>query len=118
MTDLTVNYILSFFLIALGFYCIISRHNIFKVVVGMSIVDYGSNLLIVSIGATNGGTSPIFSPGEIDAATRFVDPIPMALTLTSIVIGACVTAMALALVMKIHDQYGTLDTREIRRLRG
>lgn len=115
---MTLNYIVSFFLLVLGFYCIITRHNIFKVVVGMSIVDYGANLLIVSIGATNGGTAPIFVTGETLANTTFVDPIPMALTLTSIVIGACVTAMALSLVMKIHDQYGTLDTREIRRLRG
>ena len=115
---MVLNYIVSFFLLALGLYCIVTRHNIFKVVVGMSIVDYGANLLIVSIGATNGGTSPIYVAGEIVEGTTFVDPIPMALTLTSIVIGACVTAMALSLVMKIHDQYGTLDTREIRRLRG
>ena len=86
--------------------------------IGMSIVDYGVNLLIVSIGATNGGTAPIFTPGEIAEGTVFVDPIPMALTLTSIVISACVTAMALALVIKMHEQYHTLDTREIRRLNG
>ena len=50
--------------------------------------------------------------------SHFVDPIPQALTLTSIVIGACVTAMSLALVIKLEEQYGTIDTREIRRLRG
>ena len=41
-----------------------------------------------------------------------------ALKITSIVIGACVTAMSLALVIKLEEQYGTIDTREIRRLRG
>ena len=115
---MTFNYIVSFFFIVLGLFCIITRHNLFKVVIGLSIIDYGANLLIVSIGATNGGTAPIFTNGEIIEATRFVDPIPMALTLTSIVIGACITAMALSLVIKIHQQYGTLDTREIRRLHG
>lgn len=115
---MTLNYIVAFFFLGLGLYCIVAKHNLFKVVIGMSIVDYGVNLLIVSVGATNGGTAPIFSDGEIEAGARFVDPIPMALTLTSIVISACVTAMALALVMKMHDQYGTLDTREIRRLNG
>ncbi len=54
----------------------------------------------------------------LTAASYFVDPIPQALTLTSIVIGACVTAMSLSLVVKLHDEYGTIDTREIRRLRG
>lgn len=115
---MTFNYIVAFFLVALGLYCIITRHNLFKIVMGMSIIDYGSNLLIVSIGATNKGTAPIYSAGEIQPGTWFVDPIPMALTLTSIVIGACITAMALSLVIKIYQRYKTLDTREIRRLHG
>ncbi|MDD6320925.1 MAG: sodium:proton antiporter [Oscillospiraceae bacterium] len=115
---MTFNYIAAFFFIVLGFYCMITRHNLFKIVIGMSVVDYGTNLLIVSIGATNGGTAPIYTPGEIHPGTVFVDPIPMALTLTSIVIGACITAMALSLVIKLYERYGTLDTREIRRLHG
>ena len=48
----------------------------------------------------------------------FVDPVPQALTLTSIVIGACVTAMALALCVRIYKEYGTVDSHEIRRLHG
>ncbi len=112
------NYIASFFLIVLGFYTIVTKYNLVKTVIGLSIVDYGVNLLIISIGFNPGGTAPIFTWGELNPSSFFVDPIPQALTLTSIVIGACVTAMSLALVMKIHEQYGTLDTREIRRLRG
>lgn len=115
---ITMNYIVSFFLITLGLYTIVVKHNLIKTVIGMSILDYGVNILIISIGYVPGGTAPIFTPGQITEASYFVDPIPQALTLTSIVIGACVTAMALALVMKLEEQYGTLDTREIRRLRG
>ena len=48
----------------------------------------------------------------------FVDPVPQALTLTSIVIGACVDAMALSLVIKLYQQYHTTNADEIRRLRG
>ena len=81
-------------------------------------MDYGVNLLLISVGYVPGGTAPIFTAGEITASSHFVDPIPQALTLTSIVIGACVTAMSLALVIRLDEQYGTLDTREIRRLRG
>ncbi len=115
---ITMNYLASFFLIALGFYCIVTRYNLVKTVVGMSVADYGVNLLIISIGYNPGGTAPIFTEGELTAASYFVDPIPQALTLTSIVIGACVTAMCMALVIRLQEQYGTLDTREIRRLRG
>ena len=110
---ITYNYIAAFFLIVLGFYTIIAKYNLIKTVIGLSIADYGVNLLIISIGYNPGGTAPIFTQGELTAA-----PIPQALTLTSIVIGACVTAMSLSLVVKLHDEYGTIDTREIRRLRG
>ena len=113
-----LNYIASFFLIVLGLYCIVAKYNLVKTVIGLSILDYGVNLLIITIGFNPGGTAPIFTQGEITASSYFVDPIPQALTLTSIVIGACVTAMSLALVIKLEEQYGTIDTREIRRLRG
>ena len=112
------NYIASFFLIVLGLYCIVVKYNLIKTVIGLSVMDYGVNLLIITIGFNPGGTAPIFTAGELQAASYFVDPIPQALTLTSIVIGACVTAMSLALVIKLEEQYGTTDTREIRRLRG
>ena len=113
-----MNYIVAFFLLALGLYCIVTKYNLVKTVIGLSIMDYGVNLLIISIGFNPGGTAPIFTWNELNPSSFFVDPIPQALTLTSIVIGACVTAMSLALVMKIEESYGTLDTREVRRLRG
>ena len=112
------NYIASFFLICLGFYTIVTKYNLVKTVIGMSVMVYGVNLLIISVGFNPGGTAPIFTQGEIFASSYFVDPIPQALTLTSIVIGACVTAMSMSLVIRLHESYGTLDTREIRRLRG
>lgn len=115
---ITFNYIASFFLIVLGFYTMITKFNLVKTVIGLCICDYGVNLLMISVGFNHGGTAPIFTAGELTAASYFVDPIPQALTLTSIVIGACVTAMSLSLVIKLYQSYGTLDTREIRRLRG
>ena len=113
-----LNYIASFFLITLGLYTIVTKHNLVKTVIGLSIADYGVNLLLISIGFNPGGTAPIFTWTELNPASFFVDAIPQALTLTSIVIGACVTAMSLALVIKLEEQYGTTDTREIRRLHG
>ena len=115
---ITMNYIASFFLIFLGLYCIVVKHNAVKTVIGLCVMDYGVNIFLISVGYVPGGTAPIFTQGEITAASYFVDPIPQALTLTSIVIGACVTAMSLAIVMRLDEQYKTLDTREIRRLHG
>ncbi|WDU84487.1 sodium:proton antiporter [Caloramator sp. Dgby_cultured_2] len=60
----------------------------------------------------------MFTFTELKPESFFVDPVPQALTLTSIVIGACVTAMALSLVIKIKEKYGTLDADKVRRLNG
>ena len=115
---ITYNYIAAFFLIVLGFYTIVTKYNLVKTVIGLGIADCVVNLLFITVGFNPGGTAPIFTMGELTKASYFVDPIPQALTLTSIVIGACVTAMSLSLVVKLQEEYGTIDTREIRRLRG
>ena len=112
-----VNYVASAVLVALGLYAILTKKNLIKVVIGMGIVDYGINLLLISFGF-NGGTAPIFSWSEITSGMYFVDPVPQALTLTSIVIGACVDAMALALCIMLYRKYGSTNTEDIRRLRG
>jgi len=112
------NYVASFALLAIGFYAIIAQKNLIKISIGLGLIDYGVNLLIVSVGFNDGGTAPIWTVSELTRETFFVDPIPQALTLTSIVIGACTTAMTLSLIIKLKEQYKTLDASEIRRLRG
>ena len=115
------NYVVSIFLVVLGFYCVCVKKNLIKVVIGLGLVDYGTNLLIVSTGFRSNATAPIYEMADLlngVSATFFVDPIPQALTLTSIVIGACVDAMALAFVVMIYRKYGSVDTDQVRRLRG
>ena len=116
-----VNYIASILLLGLGLYAVCTQKNLIKMVVGLSIMDYGINLFIVSIGFSEGGTAPILTLSDLlngIASTHYVDPVPQALTLTSIVIGACVDAMALALIIKLFQKYQSISTDEIRRMRG
>jgi multicomponent Na+:H+ antiporter subunit C len=47
-----------------------------------------------------------------------VDPLPQALVLTSIVIGLAVTALLVAIAIRIYEKYGTFDITKIRRLKG
>ena len=108
---MTINYIGAFLLIFIGLAIIVLKKNLIKIVIGMGIVDSGINLLLISIGYRNGATTPIFT----DGAAKFVDPIPQALTLTSI---ACVSALALSLVIKINEHYGSIDSDEVRRIKG
>ena len=115
-----INYIVAICLIALGLYIMCAKRELIKIVIGMGLMDYGINMLIVSIGFHENGTAPIYTLSDIinGNLSFFVDPIPQALTLTSIVIGACVDAMALSLVIMLKRRYQTTDADEIRRLRG
>lgn len=112
-----VNYIGAFGLIILGLAIIIFKKNMLKIVLGLGILDSGINLLLITIGFRINGIAPIFELGK-DTSQYFVDPVPQALTLTSIVIGACVTAMAVALVIKVKEHYGTIESDKVRRLEG
>lgn len=117
------NYVCAIILLALGMYMLMVKKNLIQVVCGLGLLDYGVNLFIVSIGYNEGATAPLYIANELkylgqEGAVYFVDPVPQALTLTSIVIGACVTAMALSIVIRIGQNYGTLDADKIRRLRG
>ena len=113
-----LNYFAAILLIVMGLYTILFKKDLIKIVLGMGLMDYGINLFIVSIGFNAGGTAPIFTISELVSGTYFVDPVPQALTLTSIVIGACVEAMALSLIIMIYKRYNTRNADEIRRLRG
>ena len=115
---LDVNYLASVVLIVLGLYTMMTKKNLIKIVIGMSIVDYGINLFMVSVGYNYGAVAPIFKASELVSGAYFVDPVPQALTLTSIVIGACVDAMALSLIVKIYKQYHSINADDVRRLRG
>lgn len=114
---MVINYIGAFLLILIGIAIIILKKNLVKIVMGMSILDSGINLLLITIGYRTGGTAPIFS-ADLQKGDFFVDPIPQALTLTSIVIGACVTALALSLIIKIYEKYGSVLSTDVRRLNG
>lgn len=98
-------------LIAIGIAGVLLSHHLFRIVLALSIAEAGANLLLVLTGFRWNAAAPI-----IDGAVRttMVDPVPQAMVLTAIVIGAGVQALALALAVRLRQAYGTLDMREIR----
>ncbi|MDI3501904.1 MAG: multicomponent Na+:H+ antiporter subunit [Archaeoglobi archaeon] len=110
-------YIFAISLFALGLGTVIWKNNLIKILIGLDIMESAVHLFLVSLGYRTGGTAPIWT-GISSEETVFVLPIPQALTLTSIVIGLATLAMALSITVNVYRHYGTLDIREIRRLRG
>jgi len=108
-----IYYIGAFGLIFIGLYIVLVKRNLIKVIIGLSILDTGINLFLISIGYIRRGTAPIFSKINIEIA-RMVDPVPQALVLTAIVIGVAVLALALSLAIRLYQHYGTLNLRKIK----
>ncbi len=126
MTLEMLPYLMAFLIMVVGLYAIVGKRNIIKVIVGILILDYAANLLLVLVGyrpAPDGAgpVAPILTGGAEAApelAARAVDPLPQAMVLTSIVIGLSVAALVVALAIRLYDKYGTFDTDLIRNLRG
>jgi multicomponent Na+:H+ antiporter subunit C len=119
---LSLNYAVAMLLFALGIYCLLSKRNLIKMIMGLGIMTDGLHLFLISLGYRAGGIAAILT-GEMlagggDLAARAVDPIPQALVLTSIVINICIVALALSLAIHVYRHYGTLNPFEVRRLRG
>ena len=115
-----VPYILCTLIFIIGVYGIIAKKNLVKIVIGMVIIESSVNLMLILVGYRSGGSAPIITNAENAArqASNFVDPLPQALVLTSIVVGLSLTIMAIVLCLKLYEKYGTLDILHIRRLRG
>jgi len=117
---MNVDYIVAMLMISFGLYCLLIKHNLIKMVIGLEILTFGIHLFLISMGYREGGIAPIVTstnPASV-VATMGVDPLPQALVLTSIVIDVCVTAMLLSLAIYAYKHYKTLDTSELRRLNG
>lgn len=111
-----IYYIGAFGLIFIGLFIILVKHNLIKVIIGISVLETGVNLFLIAVGYISKGTAPIFSKPGINA-NQMVDPVPQALVLTAIVIGVAVLALALSLAIRVYHHYGTLDLRKIKEQR-
>lgn len=110
-------YFLCFILFSIGIYCILVKRNLVKKIIGLGISEYALNLFFILLGYRKDAQAPIFDRSNL-FTKNFVDPLPQALVLTSIVIGLAVTALMVALAIKLYEKYQTFDMEKIRRLRG
>jgi len=107
---------ISLLVFMIGLYGVMSKNNLIKKIMGLTIMNGSIVLFFISIGYRKGGLAPILEKGTIDGTpTIVVDPLPQALT--AIVIGISVTALALALIVKIYSKYKTLDIQQLSKER-
>ena len=103
------NYWITIFLMVAGLYIVVSRSNLVKTLVGLSLFQTSVYLLYLSPGKILGGTPPIVAEGF----TVYSNPLPHVLILTAIVVGVATTALGLALAPMINETFGTIEEDEI-----
>ena len=87
----------------IGIYCLVSKRNMIKLVMGLEILVNASHLCFIAFSAYQ-------LPG-------YVDPLGHSVVIVSIGLAGCITAVALTIVIYAYKHYRTLDVRKLRRLR-
>ncbi|MEX2482551.1 MAG: cation:proton antiporter subunit C [Gammaproteobacteria bacterium] len=104
------NYWLVIVLMMIGLYIVIAHDNLVKKLMGLGIFQVSVFMLYISIGYVDGGAVPILD----ETITVYSNPLPHVLILTAIVVGVATLALGLALVVRIHEAYGTIEEDEIQ----
>jgi multicomponent Na+:H+ antiporter subunit C len=99
-------------LMMVGFYIVIAQPNLIKKVVGLNVFQVSVFVFYIAMGKVNGGTAPILN----DSFESYSNPLPHVLILTAIVVGVATTALALALVVRIQEEFGTVEDDQIEAL--
>ena len=115
------NYWVVIVLMMTGLYVVIARSNLVKKIIGLNVFQVSVIIFYISMGKIEGGTAPIFKQGDHGAIVEdlgvvYSNPVPHVLMLTAIVVGVATTALALSLIVRIHEAYGTIEDDEIREM--
>jgi multicomponent Na+:H+ antiporter subunit C len=135
------NYWIYIVIMMIGLYAMISKNNLIKKLIGMSIFQTAIILFYVSIGVKDGATIPILHhdqahatehpyesvlhPSEVvdhhtEASSptainpdEFANPLPHVLMLTAIVVGVSTLGVGLAVTQKLYREFGSIEENEI-----
>ena len=103
MMEPSVYLVFIFALWSIGLYCLITKRNMIRMIFGLEILINAANLSFISLATGFEG---------------FVDPLAHSIVIVSIGLSGAVSAVAITLVVYAYRHYGTLDVRELKRLRG
>jgi|SRR5690625_1280639 len=106
----TLIIIVSGVLVTISVYLLLSN-NMIRIILGTAILTHAVHLLLMAMGGFKGENVPILN----GTSGSYVDSLPQALILTSIVINFAVTAFFLVLSYHAYQKLHTDDLRDMRR---
>lgn len=99
-------------LFGIGFSNLLLQKNLIKKIIGLNIMDTAMYLFLALKGYVEGRKAPIVTNG-VQTMEAYINPIPSGLVLTGIVVSVSVTALMLALTIRLYRRYHTLNLDEI-----
>lgn len=118
------NYVTAGVLFCLGLFAVLSRRNMVKIVLGLSLMESSTYLLLVSMAYRRGSTAPVLTGlphGTTQkglVAGNVADPVLQNFCITAVVIGVAVTAVFLTVVVRAAQHYRSVDAADLTELRG
>jgi len=108
-----IYFVGTFLILGIGAYVLIASPNLVKKIIGLNLFQTAIFLFFIAAAYVEGASNPVLSePGP------YVSPLPHVLILTAIVVGVSLVAVALALIVRIYGEYGTLDEDVLREVRA
>jgi len=117
------NFWLAMLIIIISLSAVVVKENLLKKLIGLSIFQTAFFLWVVSLGdvgrnifttwGLKTSTPPILWKPAQEMGYIYANPLPHVLMLTGIVVSAATTAVALAIVIRIYQKYGTIEESEI-----
>jgi len=117
------NFWISMLIIIISLSACVVKENFLKKLIGLSIFQTAFFLWVVSLGDVGRNilftwglktqTPPILWKQAEEMGYIYANPLPHVLMLTGIVVSAATTAVALAIVIRIYQKYGTIEEPEI-----
>lgn len=106
--------IAALILFGIGFTNLLLNRNMMKKIIGFSMMDNAIYLFLASYGYIDGRSAPIIESADtVLDVSNYVNPLPAGLVLTGIVVSVSVTAIMLALTVRLYRRYHTLDIDQI-----
>ena len=102
----------SMILFVIGFSNLLLQKNLIKKIIGLNIMDTAMYMFLALKGYVQGRKAPIVTNG-VQSVKAYINPIPSGLVLTGIVVSVSVSALMLALTIRLYRRYHTLDLDEI-----
>ncbi len=107
-------YTLVMILFFLGVYGMVLSKNYFKKLMAMNVMQVAVIFFYLCFAQKEGGMIPILVPGNVDPAS-YINPLPHGLMLTAIVVSMGTSGVAIALLMRIKESYGSVEEPEVLR---